>query len=79
MTDISTDPALDEWRTYDEFAAGIDTFRLPNTKLAGTALTLTLDDDTALALRFDEESVAWEGLGSAGRDPYAASATTSSS
>lgn len=70
MTDISTDPALDEWRTYDEFAAGIDTFRLPNTTLAGTALMLTLDDDTTLALRFDEDSVTWEGLGSSGRDPY---------
>lgn len=70
MTDISTDPALDEWRTYDEFAAGIDTFRLPNTTLAGTALMLTLDDHTTLALRFDEDSVTWEGLSSSGRDPY---------
>ncbi len=42
MTDITTDPALDEWRTYDEFAAGIDTFRLPSILLAGTSLTLTL-------------------------------------
>ena len=30
------DPALDEWRTYDEFAAGIDTYRLPTVSLAGT-------------------------------------------
>ena len=24
---VTTDSPLDEWRTYDEFAAGIDTFR----------------------------------------------------
>lgn len=64
------DPALDEWRTYDQFAAGIDTFRLPNITLGDTSLTLTLDDDTTLALRFDDDTVAWEGFGTAGRDPY---------
>ena len=70
MTDITADPALDEWRTYDEFAAGIDTYRLPNTGLAGTAFTLTLDDGGSLALRFDEESAHWDGLGASGADPY---------
>lgn len=70
MTDTSTDPALDEWRTYDEFAAGIDTFRLPNTPLAGTALTLTLDDDSTLTLEFSEDAVVWSGLGASGTDPY---------
>lgn len=70
MTDISPDATLDEWRTYDEFAAGIDTYRLPNTLLAGTALTLTLDDDTTLALRFDSDAVTWSGLGASGTDPY---------
>ncbi len=39
-----TDAALDEWRTYDEFAAGIYTFRLPNASLSGLALALTLVD-----------------------------------
>lgn len=70
MTDISTDPTLDAWRTYDEFAAGIDTYRLPNTLLAGTALTLTLDDDTTLALRFDADAVTWSGFDASGTDPY---------
>ncbi|WP_337004738.1 MULTISPECIES: MoaF C-terminal domain-containing protein [unclassified Microbacterium] len=70
MTDISTDPALDQWRTYDEFAAGIDTFRLPNTPLAGTALTLTLDDDSTLSLRFSEDTVDWAGWAASGTDPY---------
>lgn len=70
MTDTSTDPALDEWRTYDEFAAGIDTYRLPGTMLAGTNLDLTLDDGTALSLRFTEDTVSWSGLGASGTDPY---------
>jgi hypothetical protein len=65
MTDI-TDPATDEWRTYDEFAAGIDTYRLPNTDLAGTRLALTLDDGSRLDLAFEADHVVWNGV----RDPY---------
>lgn len=40
MTDtaVPADAALDQWRTYDEFAAGIDTYRLPNASLAGVEL-----------------------------------------
>jgi len=70
MADISTDPALDEWRTYDEFAAGIDEFRLPSMSLAGTTLTLTLDDGSALALSFDSAAVTWTGFDASGADPY---------
>ena len=71
MTDASTDrtttdPAVDEWRTYDEFAAGIDTYRLPNTDLDGTRLTLTLDDGSILRLAFDANEVEVDGV----RDPY---------
>ncbi|MDL9980222.1 MoaF C-terminal domain-containing protein [Microbacterium sp. ASV49] len=72
MTDL-TDPALDEWRTYDEFAAGIDTYRLPNTDLTGTRLLLTLDDGTALALEFAADAVTWSSHGgyeASGVDPY---------
>ncbi len=77
-----SDPALDEWRTYDEFAAGIDTYRLPNTDLDGTTLTLALDDGQSLSLRFGPSTgpstgsgtgsgtVEWEGLGASGTDPY---------
>lgn len=65
MTDI-THPATDEWRTYDEFAAGIDTYRLPGTDLSGTQLTLTLDDGSSIDLAFDGDEVAWNGV----RDPY---------
>ena len=62
----TTDPAVDEWRTYDEFAAGIDTYRLPNTDLDGTRLTLTLDDGSILRLAFDANEVEVDGV----RDPY---------
>jgi len=67
---------LDEWRTYDEFAAGIDTYRLPNVDLSGTSLTLALDDGQTLALDFGSPKgsadwqVAWSGLGASGTDPY---------
>ena len=75
MTDSSTDPALEEWRTYDEFAAGIDTYRLPNASLAGGSLEIRLDDGTTIALAFDESSVTWSADGAIGvpagsTDPY---------
>lgn len=70
MTDTSLDPALDEWRTYDEFAAGIDTFRLPNVSLVSTALALSLDDGSTLSLRFDSVAVTWTGFEASGTDPY---------
>jgi len=74
-----TAPALtgpdEEWRTYDEFAAGIDTYRLPNAPLGGTALTLTLDNGSTIVLSFGDETVTWEADGeltvAAGTtDPY---------
>ncbi|WP_341975500.1 MoaF C-terminal domain-containing protein [Microbacterium sp. LWO13-1.2] len=70
MTDTSIDPALDEWRTYDEFAAGIDTYRLPNTSLDGTSLSLTLDDGSVLSLVFASSTVSWSGFDTSGTAPY---------
>lgn len=66
MTEVldSTDPAGEEWRTYDEFAAGIDTYRLPNIDLSGTSLELVLDDESTLSLDFGPELVSWSGTGS---------------
>ena len=73
MTD-TIDPATDEWRTYDEFAAGIDTYRLPSIDLTGTSLALTLDDGSSLALEFAAHEVVWSASGSlsadGARDPY---------
>ncbi|MFD5246304.1 MoaF C-terminal domain-containing protein [Amycolatopsis sp. NPDC058340] len=57
----------EQWRTYDEFAAGIATYRLPNADLSGRELTVTLDDGTTLALRFENaETVTCNGI----EDPY---------
>ena len=82
MTDTTTDPALDEWRSYDEFAAGIDTYRLPNVSLAGSGMRLTLDDHTTLTLAFDTDSVQWSATGSiaadGNTDPYDAVAVRDS-
>ena len=67
------DPSTDEWRTYDEFAAGIDTYRLPSADLDGVALRVTLDDGTTLALDFGAGTVTWTATGSyeaSGSDPY---------
>ncbi|WP_427869218.1 MoaF C-terminal domain-containing protein [Leucobacter luti] len=65
----------DEWRSYDEFAAGIDTFRLPSICLLGEAFALELDDGSILRLAFAEESVAWSltgefATGAVLHDPY---------
>ncbi|MFI5585300.1 MoaF C-terminal domain-containing protein [Amycolatopsis sp. NPDC051758] len=57
----------DGWRTYDEFAAGIATYRLPNADLSGHEVTITLDDGEVLALSFkDAEHVVCNGV----EDPY---------
>ncbi|MGC7098794.1 MoaF C-terminal domain-containing protein [Amycolatopsis lurida] len=57
----------EQWRTYDEFAAGIATYRLPNADLSGRELTVALDDGTTLALRFDDaETATCNGI----KDPY---------
>lgn len=57
-----------EWRTYDEFAAGIDTFRLPNTNLEGRSLALALDDGSRLDLAFDADTVRWSATGAFATD-----------
>lgn len=65
----------DEWRSYDDFAAGIDTYRLPSASLDGTSLRLSLDDKSTLSLAFGGSEVEWSATGAitaaAGtRDPY---------
>ncbi|TCO59885.1 MoaF C-terminal domain-containing protein [Actinocrispum wychmicini] len=57
----------EEWRTYDEFAAGIATYRLPNADLTGRELSITLDDGTTLDLCFEDAAhVVRDGV----KDPY---------
>ena len=78
MSDIATeavDPPTEEWRTYDEFAAGIDTYRLPNVSLAGTQLHVRGDDGSVLDLVFGVDRVTWSAVGTlvsaeSATDPY---------
>ncbi|PUB32030.1 molybdenum cofactor biosynthesis protein F [Promicromonospora sp. AC04] len=49
-----------QWKTYDDFAAGIDTYRLPGADLTGRTVELTFDGGTGLRLQFlDAASVRW--------------------
>lgn len=72
-----------EWRTYDQFAAGIDTYRLPGTDLAGESLRLNLEDGSDLAFSFGENNtVTWKASGAVDiptgtTDPYDAVAVRS--
>ncbi|WP_419702991.1 MoaF C-terminal domain-containing protein [Promicromonospora sp. NFX87] len=65
-----------QWKTYDDFAAGIDTYRLPNVDLTGRTVELRFDGGTELSLQFvDAATVQWtsaELLGAADgtADPY---------
>jgi MoaF C-terminal domain/MoaF N-terminal domain len=59
----------EEWHTYDEFAAGIDTYRLPSVSLAGRNVAVTLDDGTRLELAFDAATVTWEASGGIDQAP----------
>lgn len=63
MNETDERPGTEEWRTYDEFAAGIDTYRLPNIDLAGQSLALTLDRGTTISLTFGADAVTWQASG----------------
>jgi hypothetical protein len=74
---ISGAAAADEWRTYDDFAAGIDTYRLPDADLSGTSYSIQLKDGPQLDLTFTSNThVRWSGNGilasSDSSDPYEA-------
>src|SRR3954466_5048497 len=48
------------WKTYDDFSAGIDTYRMPGADLSGLQVTLAFDCGTRLSLDFvDSEQVRW--------------------
>lgn len=70
----AADPS--QWKTYDDFAAGIDTYRLPAVDLTGISVSFRFDGETALDIVFDDDQNAtWssDGLLSASggnRDPY---------
>ncbi|WP_440708921.1 MoaF C-terminal domain-containing protein [Herbiconiux sp. YIM B11900] len=76
MADISEhlEAAGDQWRSYDEFAAGIDTYRLPGVDLTGRWVELDLGGDR-LRLEFPDvglarwSSPAFGGGSAADEDP----------
>lgn len=67
-----------DWKTYDEFAYGIDANRLPTTDaLAGAGEELVLGDGGTIRLDFDDGTrVSWEARGvpwgGSGQDDYEA-------
>ena len=69
------DAAGDEWKSYDDFAAGIDTYRKPNVSLGGTTLEVAFGQGSTLNLSFrDDASVQWSASGeiveAGSTDPY---------
>lgn len=80
-TAVEAAPA-DEWRTYDEFAAGIDTYRLPDADLTGRSIVVRFEDGPVIDLDFlDAATVRWSSTGAleatTAEDPYEAVAVRS--
>ena len=66
---IEAAPA-EEWRTYDEFAAGIDTYRLPDADLSGQSIVIRFDDGPTIELAFlTDATVRWSSSGDHRRQP----------
>jgi MoaF C-terminal domain/MoaF N-terminal domain len=63
-----------DWKDYDDFAAGIDTNRLPRTDaLAGQEFTITLASGDSLSYTFNgPDSMSWNDAGGSGQDWYEA-------
>src|SRR6218665_1170177 len=58
-----------DWKTYDEFAYGIATNRLPaSDALSGASHTVTFEDGRVLKLAFGTGTVNWSDGGAASED-----------
>ena len=58
-----------DWKTYDQFAHGIDTNRLPATDaLSGTSHTIRFEGGRVLSLAFEQDQVAWSDAEGSGLD-----------
>jgi len=58
-----------DWKTYDQFAYGIDSNRLPQTdKLHGKQWNITFDDGRHVALNFSGKQVQWSDNQGEGTD-----------
>lgn len=61
---LMNDAATEKWKTYDDFAYGIDTYRRPGVDLTGRSLSLSLSDGSTLSLDFvDSTHVHWGAHG----------------
>ena len=65
---------VDDWSTYEDFAAGIDTYRLPSVSLKGRSMNFTSKDGETLSLAFGADTVEWSASGlldePGATDPY---------
>jgi hypothetical protein len=60
----------DDWKNYEDFAAGIDTNRLPpSTALTGSHLSIAFKSGQTLDLVFQENAVTWSDKDGSGTDP----------
>ncbi len=58
-----------DWKTYDQFAYGIDTNRLPATDaLSGSSHTIRFEDGRTLKLAFEKGKVSWSEESGSGND-----------
>lgn len=58
-----------DWKTYDQFAYGIDTNRLPGTDaLAGSNHAIAFEDGRLLSLSFTAQTVRWQDEAGGGED-----------
>lgn len=64
----------EEWLTYDDWAPGIDGYRLPSTDLAGQSVAIEFTDGPTIKLEFEKGGTAsWTGDGAfagSASDPY---------
>ena len=59
------------WKNYEDFSAGIDTNRLPNTHdFAGKTIEIKFEDDSVMKLSFADAAVDWEWQGKSGNAVY---------
>lgn len=66
---MSTPERPNDWKNYEDFAAGIDTNRLPpSTALAGREIRVEFGGAGALSLHFTPDSVSWADAAGSGTD-----------
>lgn len=53
----------DEWLSYDDFAAGIDTYRAASSSLSGVHLDVSYAEGAELSLAFASDHVRWKATG----------------